>query len=82
MLLRYFWIWCSGFAAALGVFGLSKGDWVAVAVGFGGAVAAAVVVRRGLFGTAEEAVCCHSNRVQDGTAQYRRARLALVREDE
>jgi hypothetical protein len=43
------------------------------------AVGALVVPLRGMFGTAEDNRCRHGNRVEDGTASFRRARLELVK---
>ena len=81
MLLRDIWIFLMGFGSALALLTGSRGEWLTCGITSAVVLASVVVVRRGLFGISEESNF-RPNRVEDGTAQYRRAHLALVRREE
>lgn len=75
-MIRAFWVWVSGFASALALASVARHDWVALTLFIIASVGALVVALRGWLGAEE--TCRHGNRVADGTAEYRRVRLAVV----
>lgn len=70
------WFFLSGFSSALALQAVVRRDWLFFLFFFAWAVGALVVVLLGWMGTREE------QGLQDGTQQFRNARLRLVRQED